>query len=121
MDKKYNPNIPLVQSFIKNYVVNNVLPPQDNLYLVKTDINEFPYPRFFRGSASSTSPIFWEREAGYCPIVSPIKDTPIYDLGQNEYISPCFQLPCSTILPCKASNKKRYFEQNTNQCIYHSP
>ena len=40
-------------------------PPPEEIYQTTTDINQWPYPRMFRGKPESFEPVIWEREAGY--------------------------------------------------------
>lgn len=65
-----------------------------------TDVNELPYPRFYRGRALAPYPIVWEREAGYnADIRKPgpfVQEQPPPDAA-NLF---CFQPACSTIFPC---------------------
>jgi len=66
---------------------------------IKTDVDHFPYTRFYRGQFNDSNPHIWEREAGYHPLEN---DRYIHT---NKYIvyphqSPT-QIPCSTILPRK--------------------
>jgi hypothetical protein len=93
--------------------------PTDMFYGVETDINEFPYRRYFRGERNSAHPIVWGREPGYQKIVSSpgyVPRPPPFS-GLTDL---CFQIPCSTILPC---NKKNYDSNldNTNTCVFISP
>lgn len=74
-----------------------------------TDVNELPYPRFYRGQALSPLPIVWEREAGY--------NTVIRRPSTYTYVSPqpnaadlyCFQAACSTIFPCDPKTQTHPF------------
>lgn len=71
--------------------------------LVQTDIDTWPYPRYFRGNYNSADPIVWDREAGsrkiepYLPSTVPPLSPFIPSVTQGMY---CFQPPCSTIFPC---------------------
>lgn len=72
------------------------------LYKTKTDMDQFPYQRFFRGKMYSDKPHIHEREAGFR-----LLDTKGYQQSCSTptYIEPpystCFQNPCSTVLPCR--------------------
>jgi hypothetical protein len=59
-----------------------------------TDMDHFPYTRFYRGVPSSTYPIVFEREAGW----RPNRDS-CYGVGnchhKSEYPNHCFQYACS--------------------------
>jgi hypothetical protein len=95
-------------------------PPPADIYRTVTDINEWPYPRMFRGDPRSSEPIIWDREAGYQKIIHPV-ETP--SSWQPPFLpntpNLCFQIPCSTILPCKS--QENTFQSPTNQCVYRSP
>lgn len=71
----------------------------DNASSVLTDYDTFPYPRYFRGVASSDVPIVAEREAGYRPRYDSCYK-PKKELKKVPYPVNCFQQPCSTISPC---------------------
>lgn len=94
-------------------------PDPDLIYQIKTDVNEWPYRRYFRGKKDSYTPHIWEREAGYSTVLTTINT----NNKVNETLvgaTCCFQLPCSTILPCKNNSQNQYLP-NTNQCVFTSP
>lgn len=102
------------QIFEKIHSSTPYFPPPRQIFDVVTDVNEQPYRRFFRGRPSSNEPIVWEREAGYNTIRGEIKNpTRVARTGGP----PCFQLPCSTILPCKS----RPAIGSTQGCVFLSP
>jgi hypothetical protein len=83
---------------------------------LKTDMNVFPYTRYFRGKQNSYTPFIFDREAGYSPICYQIKNKTTSN--QNLITANvCFQMPCSTILPCQNNS----FQTNQNQCVYYTP
>jgi hypothetical protein len=95
---------------------NPYFPSANSIFKVKTDINIFPYNRFFRGSRFDMDPRIWDREAGWSPIQETIdtqNDVNMSLLNSNI----CFQLPCTTILPCKQNN----FQPSTDSKVYISP
>lgn len=75
---------------------------QNSTSLTVTDLDTFPYPRFYRGIYQIEEPVVFEREAGWrqrhdeCYIPKRIinSENPKY----------CWQVPCSTIFPCRAPN-----------------
>lgn len=81
----------------------------NDIKLILTDIDHFPYRRFYRGIYNDDKPHIWEREAGYFPI-QPNKQTAIFPVNYPNHV---FQVPCSTILP---TIKKNYLS-TTNQCL----
>ena len=73
----------------------------EELNSVFTDMDHFPYTRFFRGNYESTSPTVFEREAGVV-----VHDNMGYvnEYGKsNVSFKPnwCFETACSTRTPCK--------------------
>ena len=65
-----------------------------------TDMDTFPYPRFFRGDYNSSNAIIFEREAGFKPrrddcyqLVSGVKT-------ERYYPNHCFQAAPSVQYPC---------------------
>lgn len=70
---------------------------------VLTDYDTFPYPRWWRGIASSTMPIIAEREAGWRP-----RHDDCYSISQQpqqvetfSYPENCFESASKTIYPCR--------------------
>jgi hypothetical protein len=93
-------------------------PNPQEIYRVQTDINVFPYNRFFRGEPESSEPIIWEREAGFQEILPQTFEKSKLFLEKEPERNTCFQIPCSTILPC---NKLTSYKNNTTSCLYTSP
>src|SRR3989344_8075424 len=66
---------------------------------VVTDMDHFPYSRFFRGVYYFPEPIVSEREAGWRPI-----QNACYQLHQPGQLLPypnhCYESACSTVYPC---------------------
>lgn len=94
--------------------------PNPNLiYETRTDINVWPYNRQFRGQPSSDTPIVWEREAGYREIQNPPGVASIVGFENDVKPHGCFQIPCSTTLPCHS--RTRIFAPNVDNCVYFSP
>jgi hypothetical protein len=74
--------------------------------LVTTDMDRFPYPRWFRGMPDSYKPVIVEREAGYHMIIKEKKEAK----EKGEYPKHVFASPCSTVLPVYA---KEAFDPKT--------
>ena len=102
--------------FATNQTINNV----------QTDMNSFPYIRWYRGQYANSAPVIIDREAGYQK-VSQFKNVVEsyyvggYPLGfsQGSSVDPkerpnqpnfCWEGPCSTVLPCYSDTKKDYKE-----------
>lgn len=77
-----------------------------DIFEIRTDVNEFPYRRFFRGKRFSDKPHLWEREAGFSPLLStPVSNhsDPYPSLLLAPRATP-FQVPCSTQFPSTPTN-----------------
>lgn len=65
---------------------------------VLTDMDHFPYRRFFRGETALSSPVFMERQAGWRPVRNQC-----YQQFVEQRVCPveyCWQQPCTTVRPC---------------------
>lgn len=70
---------------------------------VMTDMDNFPYKRFFRGVYYNDRPVVLERETGWRPLNNPCyRDQVVNDVKEQTY---CWQSACNTVQPC---NKKLY-------------
>ena len=89
---------------------------------VITDMDSFPYNRYFRGQYNSSVPIVFEREAGFRRISTSCYDKTI-DRGMPQYPNHCFQVPCSTVYPCYPEFEKQYGDKeqiellNNRACV----
>lgn len=65
-----------------------------------TDMDHYPYTRFYRGVYNSSQPITFEREAGWRP-----RRDACYSVNKcsklDDYPNHCFKSACSTVYPCK--------------------
>jgi hypothetical protein len=65
---------------------------------VITDVDNFPYNRFFRGKYNNPNPTVMERQAGFRKVNNSCYAAKCQiDKSFTDY---CFQYPCSVILPC---------------------
>lgn len=87
---------------------------------VITDMDNFPYKRFFRSVYYESEPTVMEREAGYRP-----RDDECYRLLSIPMsIKPnyCWEYPCSTVFPCTRkpnfgiSKQEASGEDNSRKC-----
>lgn len=91
--------------------------PLSQLIPITTDMDNFPYNRFYRGMAACDQPRVFDREAGH-------RRWRNQDYIGERDIRPvrpfegCFQIPCSTILPCIREN---VYKTNINACVNISP
>jgi hypothetical protein len=94
-------------------------PPIQEIFQVRTDVDEQPYHRFFRGRPDSDRPVIWDREAGYSRIRAQTT-TPRRTAEVATTPSTCFQVPCSTVLPCRRSDTTPALS-STDGCVFTSP
>jgi hypothetical protein len=76
-----------------------------------TDMDHFPYTRFYRGVPSSTDPIVFEREAGW----RPQRDSCYSVKNCNEkstYPNHCFEAACSTVYPCYPQYLQKFSDRD---------
>ncbi len=90
-------------------------PNPNEIYLVHSGIDHWPYQKSFRGTPSPYIPRVWERPAGYDPIISKPQQK---SYPQNPLSDICFQPACNTHFPCKAKNN---FLQMDDSCTIYSP
>lgn len=64
-----------------------------------TDMDHFPYTRFYRGVYDSHQPIVMDREAGWRPIVKNCY-IPNKCADKSLYPNYCFESACSVVYPC---------------------
>lgn len=93
------------------------IPGAETIFRVKTDVNIFPYNRFFRGDRFSSTPRIWDREAGWSPLIETIEEDYRANMSLLGDAGACFQIPCSTILPCTTNQ----YQPSTLSKVYISP
>lgn len=93
------------------YLANN-----NSVRNVTTDMDHQPYQRFFRGVYYYPDPIIFEREAGY-RVIEKACYTSVSENTPDEQPDHCFELPCSTILPCRNNAKDKIDTIINNECI----
>ena len=95
---------------------------QQNSKSIVTDIDHFPYTRFFRGVYYSSNPVVFEREAGWRPTRNSCYG-PINCNTDSPYPNHCFESACSTVYPCypqylqKISDRDALNVQLNRACI----
>lgn len=68
---------------------------------ILTDIDHFPYTRFYRGVYLSENPVVFERESGWRPRYDNCyKSPPSANEISHQYPNHCFEGSCRTTLPC---------------------
>ena len=83
---------------------------------VVTDMDHFPYTRFYRGIYNDTNPHIWEREAGFRQLEN-VKYIPNVKYIVSYPNIPT-QIPCSTIIPPKINDCEKC---NIYGCVNKSP
>lgn len=76
---------------------------------VITDMDHFPYTRFFRGVYYSSDPVVLEREAGWRP-----QNNQCYKYGcagEGPYPNHCFESACSVVYPCYPQYLRKYSDR----------
>ena len=86
IDHKLNYNVPYYAT-------------RESTQTIVTDMDHFPYKRYFRGVYYENKPVVMDREAGFRP-----RRDSCYTL--NSVPSPnkpnyCWEYPCSSVRPCK--------------------
>lgn len=78
---------------------------------IVTDIDHYPYTRFYRGEYKSNQPIAMEREAGWRP-----QRNSCYSMNKiperSPYPNHCFESACSTVYPCYPPYLSKYSDRN---------
>ncbi len=85
-----------------------------DIRLSPTDMDHFPYKRFFRGVYDISNPIVMEREAGFRP-----RRDAAYKFTAHPNVQPvsyCWQFPCSSIKPC-TKDKDEDKEKSKTECL----
>jgi len=86
-------NIRNKTQYAKAYYAND-----KTITTVPTDMDEFPYQRWYRGISTSNYPVIIEREAGYHVVQEKEK----VKQEKSEYPRHVFAAACSTVLPVYA-------------------
>jgi hypothetical protein len=87
-----------------------------------TDMDHFPYTRYYRGVYYHPDPIVMEREAGWRNINNSCYEQR-KDIQKEEEPKHCFEVACTTNFPCYPSYFSKYADKNeldvmiNNACI----
>ena len=78
---------------------------------VMTDMDHFPYKRYFRSVYNEQDPTVMEREAGF----RPRRDSCYTDntIPVHVPVNYCWEYPCSTVRPC--GDKKKTVDDRDNK------
>ena len=84
---------------------------------IVTDMDHFPYTRYFRGEYKSSIPRVFEREAGWRPLRDSCYEGSCVP-DRNPRPNHCFETACSTTFPCIPEvNKRPYSFRMNEKCI----
>ena len=102
------------RNFVKHMIENKTksLPYYSSGPSPLTDMDTFPYPRFYRGDARSDKPIIFEREAGWLPRNDFCYKIPVVKNEIKLYPNHCFQAAPSTTYPCYPEYLRKYSDKN---------
>lgn len=75
-----------------------------------TDMDHFPYTRFYRGNPHSSRPTVFEREAGWRPANNQCYQPNIRHIEQG-YPNHCYSSACSTVFPCYPSYQQKFADK----------
>ena len=78
---------------------------------IRTDMDTFPYPRYYRGIPESGTPIVMDREAGWAPRHDKCYKIPVTADSHSYYPNHCFQGAPSTIYPCYPEYIRKYSDK----------
>ena len=81
-----------------------------------TDMDVFPYPRFFRGKPTDPNPNVMEREAGFRNRYQ-AGYTPQINLPPAPKPNVCFEPACSTIFPCLGNSEQNILKIERNNIL----
>jgi hypothetical protein len=108
-EKINNNNIHIVRSQIeRKKTYKPFFGTQNAVGSIITDMDHYPYTRFYRGVYNSTEPAVMEREAGWRKVVDNCYIDQSSCTQSINYPSHCFQTACSTVYPCYANTVKDY-------------
>ena len=85
-------------------------PSKDLIRSVMTDMDHFPYTRFYRGNPRENMPTIMEREAGFRKKLDCYK--PEYVVDEGPFPNVCFEVPCSTTYPCNPDYVQKFGDSN---------
>jgi hypothetical protein len=99
-----------VGNMIKNK--NNYNPYYSSGPSTMTDVDTFPYPRYYRGDFSSEYAVIFEREAGWRTQKNKCYANPVVKDEVKYYPNHCFQGAPSTTYPCYPEYLRKYADKD---------
>ena len=76
---------------------------------VMTDMDRFPYNRFFRGVYYEDHPVIFDREAGYRPVHNACYTHQMRGIITRPHH--CFESACSVVYPCIPEYLRKYSDK----------
>ena len=80
-----------------------------------TDMDVFPYTRFYRGQPTSNEVFVMDREAGWKPVHNSCYNTPVVRPPTQFYPNHCFQAAPSVSYPCYPETLRKYSDKEALQ------
>lgn len=106
----------IISGYIQAKLHTPGIVPANYLSSITTDMDHFPYSRYYRGMTTCEKPRVFDREAGRRQWrVEPIDVESLKKMAQPRDFQGCFQIPCSTILPCVV--QETTFKRPMNICV----
>lgn len=104
-------------NFIQNLIENkkNFIPYYSSGPSVMTDMDVFPYTRFYRNDPTSDYPALFEREAGWKPVKNKCYNDPVIKPEKDLYPNHCFQSAPSVTYPCYPETMRKYSDKDALQ------
>lgn len=84
-----------------------------------TDMDHHPYSRWFRGVYYYPDPIIMEREAGWRPLQNSCYNL-VMPVLPDEPPHHCFEVPCTTTLPCYPKYLTKYADKDSLDVMINS-
>lgn len=78
---------------------------------VLTDMDHFPYTRYYRGDAKTSCPVAFEREAGWRPVHNSCYNVNRVDVPE-PYPNHCWESGCSVVYPCYPEYLKKLSDRD---------
>jgi hypothetical protein len=104
-------------NFVKQMIEqkNSSIPYYSSGPSVQTDMDVFPYTRFYRGTHKSDLPITFQREAGWRARNNKCYNEPVVKPETDLYPNHCFQAAPSTTYPCYPEYQRKYSDKEAMQ------
>ena len=77
----------------------------------ETDMDMFPYQRFYRGVPETPNPIIHSRQVGWSPRHDNCYNKPKVVEAKGYYPNHCFQSAPSTVYPCYPEYLRKYSDK----------